>query len=406
MTKPDPDEPPIGERVRSHRLRQGRTQAAVAGLAGIAEDYLSQIERGHRTPTVAVLRALARELGVPVSALLGERHPTAPDRIRAGLGAVEHALVGITPPAPPAETPDLPGLRDRVEHAWRTYQTSPTRFTDTATLLPPLITDTEQALRTLLAPGEQDHRREAHRIAADLYTLLRTWCKRTGRPDLSLLAADRARRSAHDADDPLRIAAADWNLGHVLLNDGEPEAAETVARHAAATLGPWREHRERAAMYGALHLVVAVALARRRMWWHAREVIRDHAHPAAGVSGEGNIHHTVFGPSNVQLHRVSIEMESGEAATALRLARDVDPYALPSVERRATHLLELTRCHEQRREDPAVLLHLRQAEETAPEDVHNSLLAQDMVRDLRRRARPSYSREVAALAARMGILAN
>lgn len=405
MRKPSPAGPPIGESVRLHRVRQGRTQAAVAGLAGIAEEYLSQIERGHRTPTVAVLHALARELGVPISALLGEPCPAAPGSDRAGLGAVERALVGITPP-PTHEVPNLPGLRDHVEHAWRTYQTSPTRFTDTAPLLPPLIADTEQALRAFGTPGEQAHRREAHRIAADLYTLLRTWCKRTGRPDLSLLAADRARRSAHEADDPLRIAAADWNLGHVLLNDREPEGAEIVARRAAAALGPWREDPELAAMYGALHLVVAVALARRRMWWRARDVLRDHAHPAARVSGEGNVHHTVFGPANVRLHHVSIEMESGETTTALRLAEDVDPFALPSVERRVTHLLELTRCYEQRREDPAVLLHLQQAEEVAPEDVHTSLLARDMVRELRQRARPSYSREVAALAARMGILAN
>ncbi|MFE5327277.1 helix-turn-helix domain-containing protein [Embleya sp. NPDC056575] len=396
---------PIGERVRFHRTRRGRTQAAVAGLVGIAEDYLSQIERGLKTPTIAVLHALAKELGVPTSALLGEPHQVQEDRVRNGLDVVERALMGLGP-SPDDPPPDLPILRERVESAWRTYQSSPTRFSDTGVLLPPLITDTDYALRSWRTSGETRQFREAHRIAADLYGLLRTYCKRTGRMDLSLLAADRARRSAVEADDPLRIATSDWNLGHVLLSDGEPEGAELVARRAAAKLGDWQSVSDVAALYGSLHLVIAVALARRRRWSDARKVLREHADPAARVAGEGNVQWTAFGPTNVLLHRVSIEMEAGETGHALRIASGVNPSVMPSVERQATHLLELTRCYEQRREDPAVLLHLKEAERVAPEDVHNSLLVRDLVRGLRQRARPSYLREVAALAARMGMLAN
>jgi transcriptional regulator with XRE-family HTH domain len=36
----------IGERLRFYRQVKGKTQVVVAGLAGITEDYLSQIERG------------------------------------------------------------------------------------------------------------------------------------------------------------------------------------------------------------------------------------------------------------------------------------------------------------------------------------------------------------------------
>ncbi|WP_324605343.1 helix-turn-helix transcriptional regulator, partial [Streptomyces sp. NRRL S-15] len=49
---------PTGERVRELRRRQGRTQAAVAGLCGITTDYLSQIERGHKTPSSDVVARL------------------------------------------------------------------------------------------------------------------------------------------------------------------------------------------------------------------------------------------------------------------------------------------------------------------------------------------------------------
>jgi hypothetical protein len=38
-------------------------------------------------------------------------------------------------------------------------------------------------------------------------------------------------------------------------------------------------------------------------------------------------------------------------------------------------MLELARCYDQRREDPAVLLHLLNAEREAPEDMRFNLLA-------------------------------
>ncbi|MCT2548217.1 hypothetical protein N0O83_36320 [Streptomyces atratus] len=55
---------------------------------------------------------------------------------------------------------------------------------------------------------------------------------------MSLMVADRALWAAEDADDPLRIAAVRWNLGHVLLSrpGQEAEAAE-VELSAADELG-------------------------------------------------------------------------------------------------------------------------------------------------------------------------
>lgn len=71
----------------------------------------------------------------------------------------------------------------------------------------------EAAVRALRASADASARREASRLAADSTFLLRTFTKRIGRPDLCLLVADRGLRAAEDADDPLRIAAASWNLG-------------------------------------------------------------------------------------------------------------------------------------------------------------------------------------------------
>lgn len=65
------DEIGIGERLRFYRQGRGKTQAVVAGLAGVSEDYVSQIERGAKTPTIGLLHKFARILGVQVSGSAG-----------------------------------------------------------------------------------------------------------------------------------------------------------------------------------------------------------------------------------------------------------------------------------------------------------------------------------------------
>ncbi len=50
--------------VKALREHRGLTQAALAKAAGIGPVYLSQIETGRRTGSLATLRALAKALGV------------------------------------------------------------------------------------------------------------------------------------------------------------------------------------------------------------------------------------------------------------------------------------------------------------------------------------------------------
>lgn len=392
---------PIGERVRFHRESQHRTQAVVAGLAGITVDYLSQIERGLRTPTIAVLHQLARVLHVRTSALLGEPAPAEEQRTGQGLREVQRAMLGLDGMSTP---PELGHLRSRVDGAWRSWQSSPSRFSEVGPLLPNLVREVDAAARQ---PAVQpDHHRTALRIAADLFFLLRTYCKRNGRNDLALLAADRALQAARAADDTLRVGAGGWNLAHVLIADGEPSAAAEVALAAAADLDRAAEGDEatRLALVGALHLVAAIGTVRNGDSWRARNSLREEAAPLADRCGETNAFWTAFGPTNVALHRMSVELESGEAGEGIRAAGNVEIDRSPSIERRATFYLELARCHHQRREDEAVVLHLLNAERTSPEDVARSALARDLVRGLLQRARPTLLPEVGRLAGRVGLL--
>ncbi|WP_030569898.1 helix-turn-helix domain-containing protein [Streptomyces aureocirculatus] len=394
---------PIGDRIRHYRGE--RRQDAVAGLVGISPDYLSQIERGLKVPSLPILYALAQELGVPTAALLSEKPPAEEDSVDTAEAAVGRALLGYgattsTVRATAAE------LRGRVEAAWQSWQTDGDRFTQAATTLPGLVSDTEYAVRAVRVGTDAVERRGVLRAAADLYCLLRSYLRRTGRVDLATIAADRAMRAAEDADDPLRIAAAQWNLGHVLLAAGQPGEAEELALQAAGQVATARmPEAERTAMGGALQLVAVVGAARRRRWSEARERLRDHAAPAARtVLDSSNVGWTVFGPTNVALHALSIDMEAGETGEALHTADAIDTSDLPSAEREFTFGLEVAACHSQRREDAAVLLSLLGLEAIAPEDLARSPLARHLVLTVIRRARAMHARQAEQLAVRIGLV--
>jgi transcriptional regulator with XRE-family HTH domain len=221
----------IGERLRFYRKAKGQKQVVVAGLAGITEDYLSQIERGMRTPTIGLLQKLARILRVPVATLLGEPEFEQDGIVHPVASVIQRALTSYGADDDAIGTADLTELRERVTNAWSIWHTSP----------------------------------------------------------------------------------------------------------------------------------------------------------------------------NVNLHAVSVEMEAGESAEGLRLADEVDVSRVAARERQMTFYLEVARCYDQRREDPAVLVHLIDAERTAPEDMRYDMLARDLVRGLVRRARPTYATQVRGLAQRIGL---
>ncbi len=54
----------LGARLRALRIRRGATLADVAARAGIAPQYLSEVERGRKDPSSEMVAAIAGALGV------------------------------------------------------------------------------------------------------------------------------------------------------------------------------------------------------------------------------------------------------------------------------------------------------------------------------------------------------
>ena len=69
----------IGERLRAIRVIRRKTLREVAEAAGVSESFVSQVERGRTSASVASLQRLATALGIEVTDLFatnGATHPT------------------------------------------------------------------------------------------------------------------------------------------------------------------------------------------------------------------------------------------------------------------------------------------------------------------------------------------
>jgi transcriptional regulator with XRE-family HTH domain len=60
----------LGANVRRLRVEKGWSQEDYADRAGIHRTYVSDIERGRRNPTIAIVEKLAKALKVAASTLI------------------------------------------------------------------------------------------------------------------------------------------------------------------------------------------------------------------------------------------------------------------------------------------------------------------------------------------------
>jgi transcriptional regulator with XRE-family HTH domain len=60
----------MGKRLREIRSAKHLSQAAIAKRAGLSREYVLRLEAGQQDPSLSTLTALAKALGVPVTALL------------------------------------------------------------------------------------------------------------------------------------------------------------------------------------------------------------------------------------------------------------------------------------------------------------------------------------------------
>jgi hypothetical protein len=113
---------------------------------------------------------------------------------------------------------------------------------------------------------------------------------------------------------------------------------------------------------------------------------------------------TSFSVPVVRAHATTLGVELQRPGEAVREAA-FEPEDIVSVPRRARHLIEVARAHEQRGERHATLALLTAANRTAPETARFNRYARVMALDLADRPPTGVRQEARALATALGVLA-
>lgn len=398
----------VGERIAAYRRRRGLSQAALAGLVGRSESWLSQVERGVRSvDRLSVLLDMARVLHVDVESLSGRPWQYAPNGGAFGTGLAElrtcmtryDHMLGDSSPA----VLSLAELQTQVVAVHRSYQAA--HYEQVIGELPALLA---QAERLRLELAQTPNQREGHLVYVSAYAATAKLVTKLGSADLAILAADRAAAAAYTAESDVASGMAAYQVACAVLRAEQPQDAE----HLAVGMAEKLERTARSdspivvSLCGALWLIAAVIAARQTERWTAWERI-ERAQRLADMLGEdGNHAWTAFGPTNVAIHRVSVAAELGDPREALRAAANVDSGRLPSglASRRAQVQLDLAWAQAQRKRDAEATLHLLDAERAAPEVIRHNVIAQELVREMLARGKKAQTRSLTDLATRAGLL--
>lgn len=380
----------IGERVAFYRRRRGMTQRVLAELVGRSEDWLSKIERGDReVRRVDVLADLARQLRVNLTDLVGapvlmeEASPTDDD-----VPAIRHALMDHKRLSPTLFTPAVNRRVDEVnvgrlaEFAWQDYQAG--KLGSVVRALPRLI----ESGRALEEIGST----EGLRISSRIHHLAASTLAKIGESDLAWIAAEAAVSAGERSGDPLALASAARAGTHALLAVGRFDDAVNLGETAARWLRAELVDADPAAwsLIGMLQLRTAVAAARRQDRALTNELLDQAAAAARQVGRDANHWYTAFGPTNVELHRISTALDLQDFNIVLDRGVQVQADALPR-ERSVALQLDRARANAYIANDEEALRLLLDAEASSPEIVRHSAAVREVVKAMHRRAKSNTS---------------
>ncbi|HEX7658629.1 MAG TPA: helix-turn-helix transcriptional regulator [Pseudonocardiaceae bacterium] len=405
-----PAELTIGERVARARITRGISQNALAGLIGRSPGWVSQVERGVLSlDRKSIVLQLADVLGVDATMLEGRSPaplvPGKPGRAltisELRLALMRWATPAISRPSPiePRHGVGQHGvdqLRERVRMAGQLRQDG--RFSDLAVSLPALLDDLRETSDVVEAANDHN---AVHGLAAEAMHHACAMTKKLGHLDLAWMSAELAGLRARHTDDRLLVAANAWNHLEVYKAANAPGPARALA---LATLDDLAEGLDAASpgqlsLWGTLHLQAALIAS----FWNNRQAVTDHLREADDAArrlgGDANHYETMFGPTNVAIHRVAIAVELGDARAAVELGERIDASGLGR-ERQARLAIDLARAYEQSRNHDKALNYLLAAEKLAPDYVRPHVLVREIVGVQLRRAKP----ELRLLAKRTGIM--
>jgi transcriptional regulator with XRE-family HTH domain len=398
MTPRPTADPTIGDRIRVRRLLRGWSIRYAASRAGVSHATWSRIERGlQAADNRFTLADIAAALECSPDELAGGPAP-AGDRAAAaalaGMRGIRQALVDIDPAEPGhAIGPPIGELAAAVDLAGTLIDACD--YAGVARLLPGL-------LRDLHAETAGPERERALRLLCDATFNASSLLRNLGHPAEAWLGAERCRDAADALGDPVLRAYAAYAMANAAKSCGSYQRGLTIAERAVEDL---RGHMGRPGaieMAGTLRLICAYASQGRNRIDDSRGWTAE-AMALAGRTGETTTLGMYFGPTNVDLWRISIEVSEGDPARAVQIARRTTPGAIPAGLRQVFYYADTARALAKLGgKDREAIRLLLTAERLAPQHVHTSADARQTVRTLLERSRhQAGGNELRGLGARM-----
>ncbi|MFE9913929.1 helix-turn-helix domain-containing protein [Micromonospora sp. NPDC005553] len=411
------DDVPIGRRVARWRVRRSMTQQMLADRLRRSKSWVDKVERGVRTlDRYSVIQELAHVLRVDPQVLLGQQR-SAPADTPDGVDDIRGALARYDTPQAPEQTDEL---RRQVGYAWLSYQHA--HYGQLVRVLPSLL-EAAQAAQT------PELRVQAYRITSSLLVKL-------GETDLAWLAADRAMSAA--GNDPILAATAAISVGQALRiqdrdrlalaallpatnrilspssHSGDQEVCVTFGDGDQTDLKPLdhqgqgnhraRGERREWAVGGTLLVQAALAAAGCGEHRLADELTERATGVATSLRGYHDTHRTSFGAVVVELARVLVAAQRGDADESLRrhstIVRREGWRRLPA-EYRGAYLVDVARAYLQVGDLRGAARALVDADSIAPAEVRCRPLARTLIADVAR-AQPAPA-GVARLATVVGL---
>ncbi|WP_128378547.1 helix-turn-helix domain-containing protein [Streptomyces cavernae] len=301
--------------VRMARLRRERhlTQKAASELAGIPYSTYTKTEQGVIPATPHVIAAFARGLRIEVATVVGQPYA---DELRADeldilIRPIREALdvydLGPDPDIQPRRLEELNEDAEALLVAVRAGE-----IKKAASNVAGLIEEGTTAAHSLNST-------EGWLTVASFYRTAYDVAAKLGFSDLAQLSLARMNWAAQRGSDAVLGGMYQYLRALSYLREGKFEIGQRLVAKGLSTLQQADETREREVVTGQLHLGGAVMAGRA----HDEDNALSHLEEAkriAGATGEAvKVHYLTFGPTNVQVHRVSVLAELdqyGEAVEA------------------------------------------------------------------------------------------
>lgn len=395
----------IGAQIKLWRARRGgMTQEVLAGLAGISQPYLSQIETGMRPLDRKDTQiALARALNISVAQLVNATDTEQVDPMReqalihvpqicAALIEISagevHEFAAIDQETARREVLELTGLRNASDYA---------------ALAPRL----PRLLRALSVHGDGVHNLTPQYVEA-LFAA-RFALRSMGRPDMAREAAQLGLDAARKFGDPAWTGQAIYSWVQAFPAESAELGARIIKRAADdLQLDSTRNAKE---VYGCLHILAAhqEAIAQHP---HNAEAHLNEAADVAAFLGEpqrtgplsAGFNGNWFSPAQVDIWRVACAAELGDTGTALTVASRIDLSAIPLPNRHVYYFTDLARALAADEKDREALEALARAERAAPQHFRFNPVVRDLTATIITRARRrSVTDQMSDLAKKLGI---